>query len=68
MLELVITFRRGGRPQMENRTHEGNYEGTRNMKPKNQDMAFVNDTIDQAKSTTNPVGAVTKKGHDKTAQ
>ncbi|WP_409343501.1 hypothetical protein [Paenibacillus sp. MBLB4367] len=53
---------------MENRTHEGNYEGTRNMKPKNQDMAFVNDTIDQAKSTTNPVGAVTKEGHDKTAQ
>lgn len=52
----------------ENRTHEGNYEGTRNMKVKNQDMAFVNDTLDEAKSTTNPVGAVTKEGHDKPAQ
>ncbi|MBB3110606.1 hypothetical protein FHS18_002673 [Paenibacillus phyllosphaerae] len=38
---------------MENKTHEGNYVGTTNMKAKNQDMAFVNDTIEDAKSVTN---------------
>ncbi|WP_168735402.1 hypothetical protein [Cohnella fermenti] len=37
---------------MENQKHAGNYKGTANMKAKNQDMAFVNDTIDRAKSAT----------------
>lgn len=35
---------------MENKTHRGNYVGTTNMQAKNQDMAFVNDTIEQAKT------------------
>ncbi|MBR2569773.1 MAG: hypothetical protein IKE34_11400 [Paenibacillus sp.] len=35
---------------MENKTHKGNYAGTTNMKAKNQDMAFVNDTLEQAKT------------------
>ncbi|CAM2928280.1 hypothetical protein PASE110613_07945 [Paenibacillus sediminis] len=35
---------------MENKTHKGNYKGTNHMKAKNQDMAFVNDTLDDAKS------------------
>ncbi|WP_176707811.1 MULTISPECIES: hypothetical protein [Bacillales] len=38
---------------MENQTHKGNYKGTTNMKAKNQDMAFVNDTIEDTKSTSN---------------
>ncbi|MFB9326908.1 MULTISPECIES: hypothetical protein [Paenibacillus] len=38
---------------MENKTHAGNYKGTTNMTAKNQDMAFVNDTIEDAKSVTN---------------
>ncbi|MGO4346781.1 hypothetical protein AB4Z45_14970 [Paenibacillus sp. MCAF9] len=38
---------------MENQTHNGNYKGTTNMKAKNQDMAFVNDTIEDTKSVTN---------------
>ncbi|MBM7566560.1 hypothetical protein [Paenibacillus sacheonensis] len=38
---------------MENKTHEGNYKGTTHMKAKNQDMAFVNDTLEDAKSITN---------------
>lgn len=37
---------------MENGTHKGNYKGTTHMKAKNQDMAFVNDTIEDAKSVT----------------
>jgi len=35
---------------MENKSHKGNYKGTTHMKAKNQDMAFVNDTIEGAKS------------------
>lgn len=38
---------------MENETHKGNYKGTTHMKAKNQDMAFVNDTLEDAKSVTN---------------
>ncbi|WP_165822640.1 hypothetical protein [Paenibacillus montanisoli] len=38
---------------MENQTHKGNYKGTTKMHAKNQDMAFVNDTIEDAKSVTN---------------
>jgi len=35
---------------MENKSHKGNYKGTTHMKAKNQDMAFVNDTVEGAKS------------------
>ncbi|MFF2481241.1 hypothetical protein [Paenibacillus sp. NPDC058071] len=38
---------------MENKTHKGNYKGTTAMNAKNQDMAFVNDNVEDAKSTTN---------------
>ncbi|MDQ8734117.1 MULTISPECIES: hypothetical protein [unclassified Paenibacillus] len=38
---------------MENKKHKGNYKGTTNMHAKNQDMAFVNDTIEDTKSTSN---------------
>jgi hypothetical protein len=38
---------------MENQTHKGNYKATTKMKAKNQDMAFVNDTVEDAKSVTN---------------
>ncbi|MFC5647780.1 hypothetical protein ACFPYJ_01350 [Paenibacillus solisilvae] len=38
---------------MENKSHEGNYKGTTHMKAKNQDMAFVNDHIEDAKSVSN---------------
>ncbi|WP_202113071.1 hypothetical protein [Paenibacillus sp. MMS18-CY102] len=41
---------------MENQSHKGNYKGTAQMKAKNQDMAFVNDTIEDAKSVTNYSG------------
>jgi hypothetical protein len=37
---------------MENKTHQGNYRGTANMSAENQDLEFVNDTLDQAKNTT----------------
>jgi hypothetical protein len=37
---------------MENKKHSGNYAGTNNMNAKNQDMAFVNDTLENAKNTT----------------
>lgn len=46
---------------MENQSHKGNYKGTTNMKAKNQDMAFVNDTIEDAKSVTNFSGKKKKK-------
>ncbi|WP_192043403.1 hypothetical protein [Paenibacillus lycopersici] len=45
---------------MENQTHKGNYKGTTHMAAKNQDMAFVNDTLEDAKSVTN-YGSVKKK-------
>ncbi|MBD8498180.1 hypothetical protein [Paenibacillus arenosi] len=35
---------------MENKSHRGNYKGTTQMHAKNQDMAFVNDTLEQAKT------------------
>lgn len=37
---------------MENKKHRGNYVGTGNMQAENQDMAFVNDTLENAKSVT----------------
>ncbi|WP_167357086.1 hypothetical protein [Paenibacillus pectinilyticus] len=37
---------------MENKKHEGNYTGTTNMNAENQDMAFVNDTLENAPSTS----------------
>ncbi|RUT36505.1 hypothetical protein EJP77_05915 [Paenibacillus zeisoli] len=37
---------------MENKSHSGNYRGTTNMHAKNQDMGFVNDTLENAKNTT----------------
>ncbi|XEC95299.1 hypothetical protein AB6A23_01595 [Paenibacillus tarimensis] len=37
---------------MENIKHKNNYKGTNHMHAKNQDMAFVNDTMEQAKSVT----------------
>jgi hypothetical protein len=40
-------------PAMENTKHKGNYKGTTAMHAKNQDMAFVNDTIEDAKSVSN---------------
>lgn len=38
---------------MENQSHKGNYKATTNMNAKNQDMAFVNDNVEDAKSVTN---------------
>ncbi|WNR42152.1 hypothetical protein [Paenibacillus roseipurpureus] len=37
---------------MENKKHQGNYTGTTNMNAENQDMAFVNDTLENAPNTT----------------
>jgi hypothetical protein len=37
---------------MENKKHNGNYVGTNNMYAKDQDLAFVNDTLENAKNTT----------------
>jgi hypothetical protein len=37
---------------MENKKHTGNYKGTTNMNAKNQDMEFVNDTLENAPSIT----------------
>ncbi|NHN31384.1 hypothetical protein [Paenibacillus agricola] len=37
---------------MENKKHQGNYLGTTNMSAENQDMAFVNDTLENAKNKT----------------
>ena len=45
---------------MENQSHRGNYKGTTQMKAENQDMAFVNDTIEQTKSVA-PVPRKKKK-------
>jgi hypothetical protein len=39
--------------QLENKSHKGNYKGTTHMKAKNQDMAFVNDHMEDAKSVSN---------------
>lgn len=35
---------------MENKSHKGNYKGTGSMKARNQDMAFVNGTLERTKS------------------
>jgi hypothetical protein len=45
-------IRAGGRNGMENKSHKGNYKGTTHMNAKNQDMAFVNDNVEEAKSVT----------------
>jgi hypothetical protein len=45
----------------ENKKHKGNYEGTASMKAENQDMEFVNDTVENAKTTKNLIGAITKE-------
>lgn len=45
----------------ENTKHQGNYEGTAHMKAENQDMEFVNDTLEGAKTTKNLKGAITKE-------
>lgn len=37
---------------MENEKHRGKYKGTTDMNAKNQDMAFVNDTLENAPNTT----------------
>ncbi|MEC0227121.1 MULTISPECIES: hypothetical protein [Paenibacillus] len=37
---------------MENNKHAGNYTGTTNTNAKNQDLAFVNDTLENAPSLT----------------
>lgn len=37
----------------ENNKHDGNYKGTTNMAAENQDMAFVNDTLEDAEETQN---------------
>ncbi|WP_438445523.1 hypothetical protein [Gorillibacterium sp. sgz5001074] len=37
---------------MENKKHRGNYVGTTNMSAENQDMAFVNDTLENAQNVT----------------
>jgi len=36
----------------ENKKHRGNYIGSTNMNAENQDMAFVNDTLENAKNMT----------------
>ncbi|MGG1550803.1 MULTISPECIES: hypothetical protein [Paenibacillus] len=37
---------------MENNKHAGNYTGTTNTNAENQDMEFVNDTLENAPNTT----------------
>lgn len=37
---------------MEHRKHTGNYKGTTNMNAKNQDLEFVNDTLENAPGLT----------------
>jgi len=45
---------------MENKSHKGNYKGTTHMKAENQDMAFVNDVLEDTKSVA-PVPRAKKK-------
>ncbi|MCP3776125.1 hypothetical protein NLX71_22965 [Paenibacillus sp. MZ04-78.2] len=45
----------------ENKKHEGNYESTASMEADNQDMEFVNDTLNQVKTTVNQIGATQKE-------
>lgn len=44
----------------ENTKHEGNYKGTAHMEAENQNMEFVNDTINGTKNTVNLRGATKK--------
>lgn len=44
----------------ENKKHQGNYEGTASMEAENQSMEFVNDTIEEVKTSKNLIGAVKK--------
>lgn len=44
----------------ENTKHKGNYEGTAYTEAENQDMEFVNDTVEEAKTTKNLAGATGK--------
>jgi hypothetical protein len=44
----------------ENTKHQGNYEGTANMEAENQDMEFVNDTLNGVKTRLNQNGAILK--------
>jgi hypothetical protein len=37
------------------------HEGSSQMQAENQDMAFVNDTLENAESQTTPIGAVGKQ-------
>jgi hypothetical protein len=37
---------------LENKKHEGNYKGSKDMSAENQDMEFVNDVLENAKNTT----------------
>lgn len=54
---IAILKKSGGElTTMENQTHKGNYKGTTHMNAKNQDMAFVNDTVEGTKSTSNFTG------------
>jgi hypothetical protein len=54
-----MTAREEGHP-MENKTHKGNYKGTTHMKAENQDMAYVNDTLERTKSVA-PVPTIKKE-------
>jgi hypothetical protein len=45
----------------ENKNHKGNYEGTGKMEAENQDMEFVNDTVENTKNTKNRIGAIIKE-------
>ncbi|WP_282938319.1 hypothetical protein [Paenibacillus sp. RC67] len=48
----------------ENKKHQGNYEGTASMKAENQDMEFVNDTVEGAKTAQNLNGAIAKESSE----
>lgn len=45
----------------ENTKHKGNYEGTASMQAENQDMEFVNDTVENVKTTNNLAGVNRKE-------
>jgi hypothetical protein len=45
----------------ENKKHQGNYEGTASMSAENQDLEFVNDTVEGVKTTQNLNGATQKE-------
>lgn len=45
----------------ENKKHQGNYEGTASTEAENQSMEFVNDTVEDVKTTKNLIGATQKE-------